>query len=127
MARMVDYDQMMPQKKVKKSANLGTRGEPARIKMPAKKSVPESERPSEKMKKRMEEKDTQKSLSEALLEASAALPPGEGMIGKALKAGVSGAAAGATLGEILAKAQQEKMQRGRGKQKPRTMSEKVME
>ena len=78
-------------------------------------------RPSEALQERMAEEDQNKSLSEKLSDVAMAMPPGEGMISKALKAALSGAAAGATIGEALSKLHQEKIQSGKP-QTPNTMS-----
>lgn len=82
-------------------------------------------RPSELMKERMMAEDEKKSLGESLTTAAMAMPPGEGPAGKALKAGFSGAAAGATLGEALSRWYEERNQKGK-QAKPRTVSEKAM-
>jgi len=93
------------------SAKAMKREDDPRIQMPPSEKVSEADRPSEKMKARQDTKQEQTSLAEALTNAAAVTSPGTGPLSRAFKAGLSGAAAGATLGEALAKIQQEKIAR----------------
>jgi hypothetical protein len=103
---------------------LGPTSEAPRIKNTPRKPR-QTKKPSELAKERQDKEMSNMTLAERLLMASEAMPPGEGMVGKALKAGVSGAAVGATLGEALASHYQKKIQGGQ-KRKPRTISETSM-
>ena len=104
---------------------LGPKAEaPPRVKNKSK-TKRSKKRPSELLKERMDAEDKRKSLGESLTQAAMAMPPGEGPAGKALKAGLSGAAAGATIGEALSQWYEERRQRGTPS-KPRTVSEQAM-
>lgn len=85
----------------------------------------QTKKPSELLAERQAKDRENMTLSERLMEANEALPPGEGMVGKAIKAGFAGAAAGATLGEALAKMYQERAQAGTPS-KPTTVSGMAM-
>ncbi len=104
---------------------LGPTGERPNATIPRVKNTPMKKRqtktPSQLLKERQDADEQNKTLAQRLLEANEAMPPGEGTVGKALKAGVSGAAVGATLGEALAKMHQEKIQQGIQK-KPQQVS-----
>jgi hypothetical protein len=114
-----------PGRKFRKRVELATSKESPRIKMEKRKELADEDRPSEKMRKRQEEKDKTKTLGESLLEANAAVPEGRGRYGNILKGATAGAAAGATLGEALARLHQQKIQTGEPA-KPRTTSEKAI-
>lgn len=85
----------------------------------------DSRKPSEKLAERQKQTEEARPLSEKLTMAAAAFPEGSGTVGRALKAGMSGAAAGATLGEAISQMRQEKAQRGEPVE-PKALSEKVM-
>lgn len=84
-----------------------------------------TKKPSDLMRERQAKRESETTLGERLSEASMAVPPGEGMAGKAVKAGIGGAATGATIGEALAKLHQERIQRGQPR-KPTAVSEMSM-
>lgn len=96
-----------------------------RIALDKKAETPEDEKPSSKLAKRMAEKQNKRSLGESLTDVAGAFPEGQGTVGNALKAGLSGAAAGATLGEALADMQKKKAQKGTSAP-PRTVSENAL-
>jgi len=114
-------EEQMRSPKKPKAPNLGP-GEPKRISNKPL-SAKAMEKPSEALARRQKETEKKKPLSESLTEAAAVIPPGTGTAGRALSSAISGSAAGATIGEAIAKLMEEKKQRG--KKKPTTIAQKA--
>lgn len=82
--------------------------------------------PATLMEERDAAKKKNKTMAESVLEANALVPAGTTRIGRAFKAGFTGAAVGATLGEALSNYFEKKAQTGTP-QPARTLSEKAVE